>query len=142
MELVVDKYLFGNAAKAFLVGLVFTAIVQSSSATLSIVVPMAGAGLLTLRQIFPYAVGANIGTTVTAMLAALVTGSPAAVQLAFAHLTFNVLGTAIWYPLRIVPLTFAEWWGGFCSRHRIWALVYVAVLFFVIPLTVTFLTRR
>ncbi len=142
MSLVVDKYLFGSAVRAFLLGLVFTAIVQSSSATISIVVPMAGAGLLTLRQIFPYAVGANIGTTVTAILAALVTGSAAAVQLALAHLSFNVLGAAIWSPFRIVPILFAEWWGGFCARHRVWALVYVIVLFFVIPLAVTILSRR
>ena len=141
IELVVDKYLFGSAAKAFLVGLLFTAVVQSSSATISIAVPLAGAGLLTLRQIFPYAVGANIGTTVTALLAAFVTGSPAALQIALAHLCFNVAGAAIWYPLRRIPIAIAEWWGGYCSRHRVVALIYILVLFFVIPICVTLLFR-
>jgi len=142
IELVVDKYLFGNAAKALLVGLVFTSIVQSSSATTSIAVPMAGAGLLTLRQIFPYSLGANIGTTVTAILAALVTGSPGAIQIAFAHLCFNLFGTAVWYPLRVVPIRLAELWGRFCARHRTWAVVYTIILFFAIPLLVVILTRR
>ncbi len=142
IELVVDKYLFGNAARAFLIGLVFTAVVQSSSATMAVTVPLAGAGLVALRQIFPYALGANIGTTVTAILAALVTGSAGAIQIAFAHLCFNLLGGAIWYPLKAVPIRLAEWWGGFCSRHRVFAAVYVVIVFFAIPLLVVILTRR
>jgi sodium-dependent phosphate cotransporter len=142
IELVVDKYLFGNAARAFLVGLSFTAIVQSSSATTSIAVPMAGAGLLTLRQIFPYALGANVGTTVTAILASLVTGSPGAIQIAFAHLLFNILGSAVWYPLKAVPIRLAQLWGKFCSNHRVWAIVYIVVVFFAIPLLAVILLRR
>jgi sodium-dependent phosphate cotransporter len=142
IELVVDKYLFGNAAKAFLVGLLLTAVVQSSSATTSIAVPMAGAGLLTLYQIFPYALGANIGTTVTAILASLVTGSLAGMQIAFAHLLFNIFGTVIWFPLRAVPIGLARLWGRFCSRNRVWAVVYTAIVFFAIPLLVIIISRR
>jgi sodium-dependent phosphate cotransporter len=141
-ELVLDRWLFRNATTAFLLGLVFTSIVQSSSVTTSLVVPMAGAGLLTLNQIFPYTLGANIGTTVTAILAALVTGSVGGIQIAFAHLGFNILGTAIWYPLRFVPIRMAAWWGRFCARHRGFALVYMIVVFYVIPLFVVLLTRR
>jgi len=142
VELVIDRYLFGNALKAFLLGLLFTSIVQSSSVTLSMVVPLAGAGLLTLRQIFPYTLGANLGTTVTAILAALVTGSAGGIQIAFAHLCFNIGGMVVWYPLRVVPVKLAEWWGGFCARHRAMAVVYVIVAFFAIPLAVVILTRR
>ncbi|CAG0909215.1 unnamed protein product, partial [Cyprideis torosa] len=76
-----DKVLFKNALRAFGVGVLLTILVQSSSITTSLVVPMAGAGLLTLVQIFPYTVGSNIGTTITAILAALVTGNVAAVTL-------------------------------------------------------------
>ncbi|MFO7674771.1 MAG: Na/Pi symporter [bacterium] len=141
IELVVDKYLFGSAGRAFAVGLAFTVLVQSSSATMSIAVPMAGAGLLTLNQLFPYALGANIGTTITAILAALVTGSPGATQVAFAHVLFNLFGTAVWYPLRAFPLWLARTWGGFCARHRLFAIVYVAVVFFAIPLVVVILLR-
>lgn len=142
LELVVDRYLFGDALRAFLIGLVFTALVQSSSVTMSIAVPMAGAGLLTLRQLFPYALGANIGTTVTAFLAALVTGSPAAIQLATSHLAFNLAGSLVWYPLRLVPIGISGWWGRFCARHRYLALLYAIVTFFAIPLVVIILTRR
>jgi sodium-dependent phosphate cotransporter len=141
-EVVLDKYLFGSAGRAFLLGLAFTALVQSSSVTTSLIVPMAGAGLLTLRQVFPYALGANIGTTVTALLAALVTGSVTAIQIAFAHTLFNVFGTAVWYPLRVVPLSLAQWWGTWCARHRAVALAYVLVLFFAIPLLAVIILRR
>jgi solute carrier family 34 (sodium-dependent phosphate cotransporter) len=141
-EVILDKYLFGNAGRAFLLGLFFTALVQSSSVTVSMAVPLAGAGLLTLRQLFPYALGANIGTTITAVLAALVTGSVAAVQVAFAHTLFNSLGAMVWYPLRIVPLTLASRIGGFCARHRAFAVAAVIVVFFAIPLVAVILLRR
>ena len=91
-----DRYLFKNAWRAFLVGVLLTALVQSSSVTTSLAVPLAGAGILTLMLIFPYTLGANIGTTVTAMLAALVTGNLAAVTVAFSHLIFNLSGIVIW----------------------------------------------
>jgi len=142
VELVIDRYLFGNALKAFLFGAFFTALVQSSSVTLSMVVPLAGAGLLTLRQIFPYTLGANIGTTITAILAALVTGSAGGIQIAFAHLLFNLSGTVVWYPLRFVPVKLAELWGGFCARHRAMAIIYVIVAFFAIPLVAVIISRR
>ncbi len=85
-----DKVLFKNSFRAFAVGLFITLMAQSSSITTSLIVPMAGAGILTLVQIFPYTLGANIGTTITAMLASLVTGNVSAVVVAFAHLNFNI----------------------------------------------------
>ncbi len=141
-EVILDKYLFGNAGRAFMLGLFFTALVQSSSVTISMAVPLAGAGLLTLRQLFPYALGANVGTTVTSVLAALVTGSVAAVQVAFAHTLFNGLGAIVWYPLRVVPLTLAGWLGRFCARHRAFAVFLVITVFFAIPLVAVILLRR
>jgi sodium-dependent phosphate cotransporter len=87
-----DRYLFKTALRAFFVGLLLTFMVQSSSITTSLAVPMAGAGLLTIIQIFPYTVGANLGTTVTAILAALVTGNLSAIIVAFSHLLFNISG--------------------------------------------------
>ena len=58
-----DQYIFNTAIKAMLFGIIITIMVQSSSITTSLVVPLAGAGVLTLRQIFPFTLGANIGTT-------------------------------------------------------------------------------
>ncbi|MFO7638036.1 MAG: Na/Pi symporter [bacterium] len=141
-ELVIDRYLFGNAARAFAVGLVFTMLIQSSSATMAIAVPMAGAGILTLRQLFPYALGTNVGTTITANLAALVTGNVAAVQVAFVHLLFNCFGVAVWFPLRAIPLAITRVLGGFCARYRVFAVLFLLVVFFAVPLLVVILLRR
>ena len=116
VETVLDKYLFGSDLSSFLVGLGLTSVVQSSSVTTSIVVPLAGAGILSVRQIFPYTLGANIGTTVTALLAALSIGNAWAVIVAFSHLTFNIFGIFIFYPLKFFPISLAEKIGDFSGR--------------------------
>lgn len=141
-EVVIDRYLFGGPLRALLLGLLVTAVIQSSSVTTSFVVPLVGAGLVTLEQIFPYTLGANIGTTVTAILAALVTGSPFAIQVAFAHLLFNIFGIAVWYPLKIVPLTLARLVGRSVSKRRWMAVVYIVLIFILVPLGLIFLLRR
>jgi sodium-dependent phosphate cotransporter len=141
-EVVIDRYLFGGALRAFFLGLVVTAVIQSSSVTTSFIVPLVGAGLVVLEQIFPYTLGANVGTTVTAILAALVTGSPFAIQVAFAHLIFNIFGISIWYPLKIVPLSLARLIGKSVAKHRWLAFVYILVIFIIIPLGLILLLRR
>ncbi|MBE0541798.1 MAG: Na/Pi symporter [Verrucomicrobia bacterium] len=132
-----DEHLFKNAGRAMLFGLLLTVAVQSSSVTTSLIVPLAGAGLLRLRQIFPYTLGANVGTTVTAMLAALATGKPEAVTVAFAHLLFNLFGILLIWPvpwIRQIPIRLAEGLAELSVRHRYIALLYVLLIFFVIPL--------
>ena len=111
-----DRHLFKNAWRAFLVGIFLTCMVQSSSITTSLVVPMAGAGLLTIGQIFPYTLSANIGTTITAILAALVTGNLSAIIVAFSHLIFNISGIVIWWPLKVVPIILAQCFESGDSR--------------------------
>ena len=103
-----DDYIFKTAIRAFLLGLVITALVQSSSVTTSLIVPLAGAGLLSLMQVFPYTLGANVGTTVTALLAALSVGEVVGVAAAFSHLLFNICGIAVFYPLRKLPMWLAS----------------------------------
>ena len=81
---------------------------------LVLLIPLAGAGVITIHQVFPITVGANIGTTVTALIAALSTGSVHAVTVAFAHLMFNISGTLIFFvppPLRRVPILLARQLG-------------------------------
>lgn len=136
-----DRYLFKTAPRAMLVGLLLTAMVQSSSITTSLAVPMAGAGLLTLTQIFPYTLGANIGTTVTAILAALVTGNLAAIIVAFSHLLFNVSGIMIWWPFKLVPITLAEKFARIATRHKIISILYIIIVFFLIPILVISISR-
>ena len=118
LEALFDRVLFRNDAASFTLGMVTTAAVQSSSATTSLVVPLAGTGVLTLKQIFPYTLGANVGTTITAILASFSTGSPAAVTVAFAHLTFNLMGIAIFYPLSRIPIWLATHAGRIAAQSR------------------------
>lgn len=141
LELIVDKYLFGGAVQSFAIGLLITSIIQSSSVTTSLVVPLVGAGILTLPKIYPYTLGANIGTTVTAILASMVTGNPLAIQIAFAHFTFNVIGTCIWYPARIVPISIALWFGKVAGNKRFIAISYMIIAFYVIPILIILLNR-
>jgi phosphate:Na+ symporter len=80
-----------------LAGALFTGLVQSSAATVGIAIAMATEGLLTLPAGIALALGANIGTCVTALLAAI--GKPVeAVRAAVVHILFNIIGVLIWLP--------------------------------------------
>jgi len=133
-----DRYLFKTALRAFFVGLLLTFMVQSSSITTSLAVPMAGAGLLTIIQIFPYTVGANLGTTVTAILAALVTGNLSAIIVAFSHLLFNISGMIVWLPLKSVPIFLAKRFALFSMRNKTIPLLYIIIVFFVMPILIIY----
>jgi sodium-dependent phosphate cotransporter len=91
-------------------GTAVTVLVQSSSTTTSLMVPLVGTGVLTVREVYPFTLGANIGTCITALLAATaVSGdhSVFALQIALVHLCFNVLATVLIYGvpfLREIPL--------------------------------------
>ncbi len=136
-----DKTLFKTAIRAWALGFVATILIQSSSLTTSLVVPLAGAGFLTLEQVFPYALGANVGTTLTAMFAALVTGNEAAVTVAFAHLLYNIFGIAVVWPFRRIPLGLARLLAKYSLRSRLVPLVYVILVFFAVPGALIFLMR-
>ena len=136
-----DTILFKNVFTAMLLGLILTVLVQSSSITTSLVVPLAGAGILTLRQIFPFTLGANVGTTLTAILAALVTGSEAAVTVAFVHLLFNVFGIILIWPIRSVPIYLAEALADWSVKSKLIPAAYVGIVFFLIPLAIIYFVR-
>ena len=87
-----------NPMMGVLAGATFTALVQSSAATVGIAIAMASEQLLTLPAGIALALGANIGTCVTALLASI--GKPIeAVRAAIVHVIFNVMGVLIWLPL-------------------------------------------
>lgn len=133
-----DRFLFKTATRAFVIGVLLTILVQSSSITTSLIVPMAGAGLLTLAQIFPYTLGSNIGTTITAILAALITGNISALTVAFAHLLFNISGIIVWWPFKRLPILLAEKFSEYSIRNKIIPVTYVLIMFFVIPVLVIY----
>lgn len=133
--------LFKNAGRALVLGAIMTLLVQSSSITTSFIVPIVGAGILTIQQIFPYTMGANMGTTITAIIAALVIGTPEALTVAFAHLLFNLFGiTAIW-KIQFVPIKLAETLAELSYKRKYIAFLYILVIFFIVPLTLIFIAR-
>ncbi len=144
-EMIIHKYLFGKTTVALAIGALLTLLVQSSSVTTSVVVPLVAAGVVSVTQIFPFVLGANIGTTMTALLAALLLASSGepngqiAVQVALAHLAFNVLGILIFLPIpfmRNIPIRMSEWLGTLSSKNRSYAIIYVLSVFFIIPLII------
>jgi sodium-dependent phosphate cotransporter len=127
----------GGGAVALFLGLVITMAVQSSSITTSILIPLAGAGVINLRNAYPVTLGANVGTTITALLASLAASSPEALTVALAHTVFNVAGIILLYVIPIardVPVLAAERLADLAVKRRALAVAYVAVVFIVLPL--------
>lgn len=142
-EVVLNNILGRNAALVMLMGLIFTALVRSSSVTTAILVPIVASGILSMENAFPITLGANLGTTLTAIIASL-TGNVAAVTIAFAHLLFNTTGILIIYPLkriRRIPLAMAKKMGEIGYKKPLYAFMYVFTVFFVIPGLLIFISR-
>ena len=95
-------------------------------------------------RIFPYTLGANIGTTITALLASLVSGTHAPLAVAFGHLAFNIFGITLIWPIekvRNIPINMAEWFSELAVQNRIIPIIYILVIFFLIPLSLIFIVR-
>ena len=138
LERIIDHYLFRYAILSYLLGMLATAVVQSSSVTTSLIVPLLGAGLLTLEQVYPYTLGANVGTTVTALIASLafISTEPLALTCALVHLLFNVHGVVVFYPLRAIPITAARWYANLAAERTRYALFFILGVFIIMPLAV------
>jgi len=126
-----------NPYLAMVVGMLVTILVQSSSITTSVLTPLVGVGVLPLEQMFPLTLGANVGTTATALLASLVSTKPESVQIALCHLFFNLIGTLIWFPIpfmRRIPLGAARGLGALTRRSSSVPIVYLLVAFVLAPM--------
>jgi sodium-dependent phosphate cotransporter len=141
VEVILHRYVFRHPLRGIVLGTIITILVQSSSVTTSLTVPLLAAGLVSVEQIFPFILGANVGTTITALLASMVTGSSAALAVALCHVFFNVFGILVFYPLRRLPIAAARWLGRLTLRSKLYALGYVAVVFFLIPGAFILITR-
>ena len=136
VESVLDRYIFGRPVVALFVGIVITFLIHSSSVTTSLMVPLVTAGILTLEQVLPYMLGANIGTTLTALCAAIGTGRTDAVAIALTHMLFNCIGVSLIFPvrrIRKIPVFLAKTLAALTLRSRWYAVVYIAITFFAIP---------
>ena len=114
-----------------------TVAVQSSSITTSILIPMSAAGVITLRNAYPVTLGANIGTTITALLAALAASVPEALTIGLVHTLFNVSAILILFVIPIfrnVPIILAEKLADVAVYRRMYAVAYVVGAFIVVPL--------
>ncbi|KAM4697178.1 sodium-dependent phosphate transport protein 2C [Rhinophrynus dorsalis] len=126
---------------AIIVGAVMTFVVQSSSVFTAAIVPLMGVGVISMDRAYPLFLGSNIGTTTTAVLAAL--ASPAeslsnSVQVAFIHLFFNLTGLFLWYivPILRVPIPVAKKFGNITAKYRWFAILYLLLSFLIIPLAI------
>lgn len=125
-----------NGYVAMIIGAGITVAVQSSSITTSTLTPLVGLGVLRLEQMFPLTLGANIGTTMTSIMSALVTEGTDALQVALAHLMFNVTGIIIWFPfpfMRAIPLALARKLGKATRHWKGFPILYIIVMFLIMP---------
>ncbi len=131
-----EKYLFGTAWQSLLSGILITAFVHSSSLVTSLVVPIVASNRLSVRRCFPFLMGANIGTTITALFAALPQQNESALQIAFTHIFFNIIGVLIFFPIlffRNIPIFLARNLGKLVIKNRLIGLAYLTIVFFLLP---------
>lgn len=127
----------GAGIGAIAVGLVITVAVQSSSITTSVLIPLVASGVLALENAYPVTLGANVGTTVTALLASVAADRPEALTIALVHTLFNIAGIALFYPipaLRRIPLRLATRLGDLAAEHKQWVVAYVIGVFIGLPI--------
>jgi len=121
------------------VGALITIAVQSSSITTSILIPLVASGLLLTENAYPITLGANVGTTITALLAAFAAGTVSGLTIAIVHVLFNIYGIVILYPIRKirrVPIQLASWLAGVAVQRKWAAVAYVVGVFIVLPILV------
>ncbi|NNC43334.1 MAG: Na/Pi symporter [Acidimicrobiia bacterium] len=137
VERTLNAALARSSLVGIVVGMLITIAVQSSSITTSILIPLAASGLLAVRNAYPITLGANIGTTVTALLAALGAGALDGLTIAVTHTLFNIAGILLIFPwpkIKYIPVQLAEGLAEIAVKRKWLALAYVGVVFLGIPL--------
>jgi len=150
LEQKVKKYLFGSPWVAMLFGLAITIAVQSSSITTSVIVPLLALGILVAMQALPYFLGANIGTSTTALIAALALATDgdaegtASLMVALVHMVFDIFAIILLFTIpkiRAFPVKLAERTVGWFTKGRVAAIAYIGIVFYLLPLGVIWFTR-
>uniref|UniRef100_A0A673Y3M0 Sodium-dependent phosphate transport protein 2B n=1 Tax=Salmo trutta TaxID=8032 RepID=A0A673Y3M0_SALTR len=126
---------------AIMVGAGMTFIVQSSSVFTSAITPLVGIGVISLERAYPLTLGSNIGTTTTAILAAMAAPGETlanSLQIALCHFFFNIAGILLWYPIPFtrIPIRLARALGNHTAKYRWFAALYLLLCFFLMPLTI------
>ena len=133
-----DPFSFLTGYLALLVGVGMTILVQSSSVFTSTLTPLVGLGIVSVERMYPMTLGSNVGTTVTAILAALSQSGDTlkhALQIAMCHLFFNLSGILLFYPVPFMrwPIAMAKALGRTTAKHRWFAIFYLIAMFVVLP---------
>jgi solute carrier family 34 (sodium-dependent phosphate cotransporter) len=139
----INSYVFKNPYLAFFYGIIFTAFVQSSTVITSLVVPLVATRKTTIKKVFPFIMGSNVGTTITAAIAALFKPE-AAISLALVHFLFNVFGVILFLPfpvLRNIPVMAAIYLGKQTIKSRFVGLGYIIVTFFLLPFLLIYFNK-
>jgi len=138
-----QRFIFQHPLKSFGWGLVITAAIRSSTVTTSLVVPLVAKKVVRLRSAVPFILGANIGTTITAFIAAMF-NSNAAISIAIAHFLFNFIGVIIFFPIpyvKEIPINLANGLGRLTLRYRLAGFLYLLLTFFFIPFSLIYLNK-
>jgi len=139
----IRDFVFKNPYMALIYGTFFTAAVQSSTVTTSLVVPLVANKKVSLPKSFPFIIGANIGTTITAAIAAIYK-TEAAIALALVHFLFNLFGALIFMPfplVRNIPVKLAIWMGKKSVESRFIGFAYILLTFFIIPFLLIYFSK-
>lgn len=138
-----EKVVFKNKFRAFSWGLVITSVAQSSSLTTSLIVPLVATGKVKIKKAFQFIMGANIGTTITALLAAIFQ-SEAAISLALVHLLFNLTGVIVFFLIPYMsqlPVYLAKQMGKVTMKIRLVGFAYILIAFFLLPFTLIYFSQ-
>lgn len=137
------RFFFRNRLQSFGWGLITTATIRSSTITTSLVVPLVAQKVVRLKEAVPFILGANIGTTITAFIAAIF-NSNGAISIAIAHLLFNLFGVVLFLVVpyvRDLPLTLATGLGKITRKYRLAGFLYLLVIFFFLPFALIYLHK-
>jgi len=139
-----QQFFFKSPLKSFGWGLLTTAAIRSSTVTTSLVVPLVAKKVVQIKSAFPFILGANMGTTITAFIAALF-NSNAAISIAIAHFLFNLIGVLIFFPipyLKQLPIKLADGLGKLTLKYRLTGFLYVLLMFFFIPFSLIWFNKN
>jgi solute carrier family 34 (sodium-dependent phosphate cotransporter) len=140
-----SRFFFKNAWKSLFWGTVTTAAIRSSTITTSVVVPIVAQRIVSLRKAAPFILGANIGTTITAFIAAFFNvNTSGAISIAIAHFLFNFIGVLVFYPipiLRRIPMELAYRLGKLTLKYRLAVFVYILMIFFFVPFSLIYFNK-
>ncbi|HEY0741161.1 MAG TPA: Na/Pi symporter [Chryseosolibacter sp.] len=140
-----SRFFFAGELKSFFWGVITTAAIRSSTITTSIVVPIVAKKIVKMRMAAPFIMGANMGTTITAFIAAMLNSNNSAINIAIVHFLFNFTGVLLFFPipaLKELPIRLATALGKLTLRYRIAGFVFILLTFFIIPFSLIYLYQE